>query len=104
MNAVSNITITHELRPCYANNRKALFHRWIDKEQLIIKFSEYLYKDTIMDIYREYRQSGLLPNSCKTEKITMSFAIVEYEDGTVAEVEPLKIRFADEKIKEYAFT
>lgn len=32
-----------------------------------------------------------------------NLAVVEYEDGTVDEVEPRQIRFVDNKIKDYAF-
>lgn len=36
-------------------------------------------------------------------QVSATFAIVEYEDGTVHEVEPQNIRFVDRLISEYAF-
>lgn len=32
------------------------------------------------------------------------FGLVEYEDGTMGEVNPSQIRFVDKKIKDYAFS
>lgn len=36
-------------------------------------------------------------------QVSSTFAIVEFEDGTVHEVEPCNIRFIDKLIKEYSF-
>lgn len=36
-------------------------------------------------------------------QVSGTFAIVEYEDGTVHEVEPQNIRFVDNAMSEYAF-
>ena len=36
-------------------------------------------------------------------QVSGTFAIVEYEDGTVHEVEPTQIRFVDNAMREYAF-
>ena len=36
-------------------------------------------------------------------QISSTFAIVEYEDGTIHEVEPTQIRFVDNAMSEYAF-
>lgn len=37
-------------------------------------------------------------------QVSSTFAIVEFEDGTVHEVEPCNIRFIDDVMSEYAFT
>lgn len=37
------------------------------------------------------------------EQITETFALVEYEDGTMHEVEPKNIRFVDGRINQYGF-
>lgn len=37
-------------------------------------------------------------------QVSGTFAIVEYEDGTVHEAEPQNIRFVDNAMREYAFT
>ena len=36
-------------------------------------------------------------------QVSATFAIVEYEDGTIHEVEPTNIRFVDNAMSEYAF-
>ena len=36
-------------------------------------------------------------------QISATFAIVEYEDGTIHEVEPQNVRFVDGLINQYAF-
>ena len=95
--------IAQKLRPCYANNKKALFHRWIDKDQYIVKFQANISYNSKEKIIDEFKATGILPNFCDTEMKTETFAIIEYEDGTVAEVRPTEMRFADNKISEYDF-
>lgn len=53
-------------RSCYVDNRKAIFHRWVD-------------------------------TSFPKDKgfILQTLALVEYEDGSVQQVQPKKIKFAD---------
>lgn len=55
-------------------NEKALFHCWSHRSE-----------------------AGIMGQNSST------FAIVELEDGTVHEVEPWNIRFADNVMNEYAF-
>lgn len=66
----SKIKVKMELRPCYVDGKKALFHKWI----------------TINNGFTENTQ-----------------AIVECENGTVETVDPTRIKFADNKLNEYAF-
>ena len=103
----NTITITGaEYRPCYVDGKKGLFHRWVDKEQPIIKINN-TYGDfnanhinIILDIYRD---KSVLPPEADLKIHKDTFGIVEYSDGTVAEVAPTLIRFADNKLSEYAF-
>lgn len=77
------ITISNiEYRPCYVDNRKALFHCWS---------------------VRAYVRSGLMIGTASGQMID-TYGIVEYEDGSVSEVEPNEIRFADNLINEYCFS
>lgn len=64
---------TIDYRQCLVNGRKALFHKWIESNNLA-------------DIFQK-RTLGL----------------IEYDDGQVAEVVPTKIKFCDNLIEEYAF-
>lgn len=66
----SSIEIKQELRPCFVNDRKALFHKWVHNKDMI-------------NIQQEYEMG-----------------IVEYEDGHIDTVYPKQIKFCDEKINE----
>lgn len=98
----SEIVITHELRPCYVDGKKALFHRWIDKETPIVKINAML-TEKALDRIKSKIENGMIPPIGDVVFQKTVFAIVEYHDGTVAEVEPTSIIFADSKINEYAF-
>ena len=67
-----------EYRPCYANGRKALFHRWVNTA------------------------NHTLPKGAETNSEKARFfqhrsttALVEYADGTVDRVWPQDVRFVD---------
>lgn len=103
------ITIEKELRPCIIHipekrqnyrkrgdnlnvydkviepekNIKALFHCWNFRSEL-------------------YDASPLIDGH-PGGQVSGTFAIVEYEDGTVHEVEPTQIRFVDNVMYEYEF-
>lgn len=69
-----------EYRLCMVDNTKrALFHEW---ESIEIAF-------------------GSETDACRGMRT--AFGIVEYEDGTVDEVLPKRIRFIDEKMKNFCF-
>lgn len=83
------ITIEIGLRPCIVENSvKALFHLWAVK-----RTPHYEIKSPV---------KGFLNPSFEgfDEYIV---AIVEYEDGTMHEVEPTQIQFVDNAMSEYVF-
>lgn len=63
---------------------KALFHCWSHRSEVVGE---------------SYLRGGHVAG-----QISSTFAIVEFEDGTVHEVEPWNIRFIDDVMSEYAFT
>ena len=86
------ITIEKELRPCIIRipdkkkqfkEMKALFHCW--------------------DFRSEVIGESYLRGGHPAGQISATFAIVEYEDGAIHEVEPTQIRFLDNAMREYAF-
>ena len=86
------ITIERELRPCIVRipdkkkqfkEMKALFHCW--------------------DFRSEVIGESYLRGGHPAGQIAATFAIVEYEDGTIHEVEPTQIRFVDNAMSEYVF-
>ena len=86
------ITIERGLRPCIVRipdkkkqfkEMKALFHCW--------------------DFRSEVIGESYLRGGHPAGQISATFAIVEYSDGTIHEVEPTQIRFVDNAMSEYAF-
>lgn len=63
-------------RPCEVDGRPALFHRWIEEDCELTQVA------------------GLF-----NEVIHHTFALVEYQDGTIATVKPELIRFTDRLTK-----
>lgn len=86
--AGTEFIIKRQLRPCVVTtkdgDKNALFHQWSDQSELIGP-----------SLMRGGHNGGTL-------KYTV--AIVEYEDGKVAEVGPQYIRFLDNQHTEFAFT
>jgi hypothetical protein len=66
---------TAEYRPCMANGKKALFHRWVDTEKAYL------------------RRGGMM------ETVSIFYGLVEYEDGTMDKLNPENIIFKDSKVK-----
>lgn len=62
---------------------KALFHCWSHRSEVV--------------------GESYLRGGHSAGQVSSTFAIVEFEDGTVHEVEPWNIRFADNVMNEYAF-
>lgn len=71
----SNITIRKERRPCFINGKKAMFHQWTQESQIV--------------------PPSAMMGGHSGGVISTTFAIVEYEDGTVAKTYPEKVKFAD---------
>lgn len=92
----SVLTIRKEdYRPCLVEGRDALFHRWVEIEQLILKCDYRIRSEQLHILKESYEATGIAPYGLRTEKIKSVAAIVEFEDGTVAEIEPKKIQFLD---------
>lgn len=86
------ITIESGIRPCIIRipdkkkqfkEMKALFHCW--------------------DFRSEVIGESYLRGGHPAGQISATFAIVEYEDGTIHEVEPTQIQFVDNAMSEYPF-
>ncbi len=87
--AYGNITITHELRPCYVydyhgNKRYAMFHCWSQRSDVIAP--------------------SPLKGGHVGGVVSRTVGIVEYEDGRVHEINAVEIVFCDTKMDEFCFT
>lgn len=69
------VKVKDELRPCYADGEKAFFHKWEEKSRIV--------------------EPSPMIGGHGGGVLKYTLAIVEYESGKVAEVEPSKIRFID---------
>lgn len=82
MAALSDITIRMETRPCIARGKKATFHRWSDRSEII--------------------EPAIAVGGHSGGVMRWTVAIVEYEDGQVGEVLPRDIQFIhDEREDEH---
>ncbi len=79
----SEVIIKNDLRPCYVDGKKALFHKWGEISYIV--------------------PPSPMVGGHAGGVVKRTLAIVEYHDGTVAEVEPTSIIFADMILDEYAF-
>lgn len=74
---MNGIKITREIRPCFANEKKALFHMWAENCEVILRLNG------------------------KADSIKKVMGIVEFEDGSVNMVYPQHIKFLDGKFHDY---
>ena len=103
------ITIERELRPCIVHipEKRQNYLKKGDNLNVYDKVIEP--KKDIKALFHcwNYR-SELVGESClrgghPAGQISATFAIVEYSDGTIHEVEPTQIRFVDNAMSEYVF-
>lgn len=82
-------------RPCLADGTPARFHRWVDEDRALLKINAFTRNEERDRLFQEFRDNGVVPGCCSTEVLRVTFALVEYRDGTVGKVEPARIRFLD---------
>lgn len=106
-----NIKATmNEYRPCTVfyegKEYKALFHQWMTKEELLIKFKTNRRWDDMETMAIAIRENLICqtPNEQIT-KVRTLLALVELEDGSTREVPPGSVKFLDskEKFAEYCW-
>ena len=97
----------NDYRPCEVNEngnvRRALFHMWTKEETLIAKIGCAISQDCI-DAAKEriFNEHIMLANESPILN-TVTFALVEFEDGSVVKMKPESVRFLDanERFREY---
>lgn len=77
MESIGGATFTIEkvLRPCLVDGKRALWHEWTTRQEIV--------------------PPSIMAGGHGGGQISATFALVEYEDGTVAEVYPSCVRFLD---------
>ena len=71
----SNNAATAGLRPCYVNGKKALFHKWVQRRELL--------------------SSSIARGGHNGGEVEFTLALVELEDGRAYLVQPQDVYFAD---------
>ena len=102
------ITIERELRPCMVSIPAKIRHKQntsTQPGQYIIKQPEHEVKALFhcWNFRSELVGESYLRGGHPAGQISSTFALVEYEDGSIHEVEPTQIRFVDNAIRGYPF-
>lgn len=88
-------------RPCEVDGRPALFHRWLEEDQLLFRGDIPNRIGATQEFERRLRKLGRIPECChQLEVIRETFALVEYQDGAIDKVDPLRVRFVDKEAME----
>lgn len=83
------------LRPCLADGKPAVFHRWVDRDTSLLHINVFTRMEEMEALHRGFKQTGVVPIGCSADVVRAVFALVEYPDGSVGEVKPELIQFLD---------
>ena len=102
------ITIERELRPCIVHIPESSYKTWNRKKQeheIKTVREEEIHKALFhcWSHRSEVVGESALRGGHSAGQISATFAIVEYEDGSVHEVNPQNVRLVDGLINQYAF-
>ncbi len=83
-------------RPCDVDGKAALFHRFVDEDQALLRINRFCNPSERDAVVRYFRDEGVYnANFCSTEILRSTWAMVEYPDGSLGKVEPEKVTFLD---------
>lgn len=95
------ITMTYnEYRPCEVDGKKALFHRWAKTDKPVAKVNCVLDEgqaNKLKDWLHRKTFDEMVDSRVEITHRLCTVAIVEFEDGTVADVFPTQVRFLDSR-------
>lgn len=84
-------------RPCLVDDKPATFHRWVEEDKALLKLDYFVKPDDRGKILRDYYETGVVDAASHIEKLRVTFALVEYPDGSVGKVKPELITFLDRR-------
>ena len=90
-----------EYRPCRVNKQKAIFHRWIEKDDTILKLNISVKEDVYRDLIVAQDTNLPIPNGVDVIVTRNTYGLVEYASGKIHLVEPTEIKFLDSKKMAY---
>lgn len=82
-------------RPCEVDGRPAIFHRWVEEDRALLNIESFLRYGEQETLRRRALADGVIPCGCSVDVIRETLALVEYQDGTIAKVNPELLRFVD---------
>lgn len=85
------------LRPCLADGKPAIFHRWADEDKALLQIHAMVRPADQERIAHRFREEGVTDGTSSIEKLRVTFALVEYPDGSVGKVKPELITFLDRR-------
>ena len=84
-----------EYRPCIVKRRRAIFHRWVEKEDLIFDFKLNVKAGTHIMLKDSFLAEKYVPEGVDVMKVKNTYGLVEYPSGKIILVEPTDIKFLD---------
>ncbi len=95
LNNLLNIKST-KYRPCLVyREREALFHRWVEEDDIIVKLNTQIQYDMRKNLVRDIMKTNIYPHYADPVVVKRIVGLIEYRDGTIDMVEPKDIRFLD---------
>lgn len=84
-------------RPCEADGKPAMFHRWVEEDQVRLQVNIFCREDEMRQLRQNMDRHGVVPPGCSCQTVRHTFALVEYLDGSVGKVAPELIQFTDKE-------
>jgi hypothetical protein len=88
-----------DLRPCEVDGKPALFHRFADEDQALLRVNVFCLEDEMRQLRRNMDQRGIIPSGCSSEVVRRTYALVEYQDGSIGKVAPELVQFTDREVE-----
>jgi hypothetical protein len=83
------------LRPCLADGKPATFHRWVEEDKALLRIHALCHPEHQKQSVHRFHVEGVTDDSSSIEKLRVTYALVEYPDGSVGRVKPELIQFLD---------
>ena len=95
----NNLT-TFPVRPCTVDvTTKALFHKWVEREKMVLHFHNVMHPDYMAYVKNYFEENGVVSENADVHIHHECCALVEFEDGMVKMVPAESIAFLDSKEK-----
>lgn len=86
------------LRPCLVDSDPAVFHQYVEADQALLRINVFCKPAEQAAIVRRFREEGVYDQTCCSVEVVRNVAaLVEYPDGSMGRVDPVKLTFLDGK-------